>query len=167
MINTVQILTFLATLAYPFLVVMKSNFTLYIATILAILWFIRAIFENRAFFVLGVFFISLMMFDDAKFLYPVMVNLLFCFIFLYSLKGEAIITKFARLKDKNLPNKAVIYTRNLTKIWICFFMINAIVTLIFGFIDERLWLIYCGFVSYVLVFLLFVVEILYRKFFIK
>ncbi|MFW5625515.1 MAG: DNA gyrase subunit B, partial [Campylobacter hyointestinalis] len=80
---------------------------------------------------------------------------------------EAIITKFARLKDKNLPNKAVIYTRNLTKIWICFFMINAIVTLIFGFIDERLWLIYCGFVSYVLVFLLFVVEILYRKFFIK
>ncbi|AII15492.1 hypothetical membrane protein [Campylobacter iguaniorum] len=167
MLVLVKTLIFLATLAYPFFVVLNLGFLSGVLLLLAILWGVRAWLENRIFYLFSLFFVVVYFLNDLKFLYPVAVNLAFLGIFLYSLKDEAIITKFARLKQKDLPIKAINYTRNLTKIWIVFFALNAGICLALAFINEHIWMIYCGFVSYLLVGVLLVGEIIYRKIFVR
>ena len=91
----------------------------------------------------------------------------FLAVFFYSLKGEAVITRLARLKEKNIDEKVVSYTRGLTKIWCWFFVFNAVFTFVLAqFEDKIYWSIYCSFVSYILMGVLFFGEILYRKIFI-
>ena len=93
-----------------------------------------------------------------------MMSLLFLFVFLVSLKGESVITKIARLKEPNLSEEAVIYTRNLTKIWCGFFAMNAMIAYTLSLMDDKIyWSFYSGAISYILIAALFGGEILYRK----
>ena len=102
------------------------------------------------------------------YLYPVLVSLAFFAFFAFSLKNEAVITKIARLKEPDLDEKGVIYTRNLTKIWCAFFVFNAALSLALALIEDKLyWGVYSGAVSYALMGALFFGEILFRKRFIK
>lgn len=78
------------------------------------------------------------------------------------------IEKFARIIDKNLPNYAIGYTKNVTKIWCVFFVINASISCYTGvFSSMEIWTIYNGIVAYMLIGLLFTVEYIVRYFFIK
>ena len=106
---------------------------------------------------------------ELAYLYPVFINLLFCIIFFLSLRSEAIITQIARkyeeIRGGILDSKAISYTRNLTKIWILFFIINGLISFCLIFLEDKIyWTIYCGVVSYILIGILFIVEFLYRKF---
>ncbi|RDU56722.1 hypothetical protein [Helicobacter sp. MIT 99-5507] len=106
---------------------------------------------------------------DLIYIYPVFINMLFCIVFLLSLNGEALITQIAKkqaqIRGKVLDNKAIKYTRNLTKIWILFFIINGLISLCLIFLEDKVyWMIYCGVVSYILIGILFIAEFLYRKF---
>ena len=77
------------------------------------------------------------------------------------------ITRLARLKEPDLDEKGVIYTRNLTKIWCVFFIFNAATSFFLALFEDKIyWSVYSGIVSYVLMGALFGGEILYRKFFI-
>lgn len=163
-----KIFIFFATLIYPFLVVLKAEFIWVIAVILAILWALNAFFSaNISFLIIAAFFVILAFFSEIKFFYPVLVNLIFFIIFISSLKNEAIITKIAKAREPNLPEIAEIYTRNLTKIWAIFFVINGSICAILPLFSENLWLIYTGILSYFLIATLFFSEILYRKIFLK
>lgn len=107
--------------------------------------------------------------QELAYLYPIFINALLGTIFAISLKDEAIITKIAKkqasLKGKILDQKAISYTRNLTKIWIIFFILNAFISFILIFLDDKIyWTLYCGVISYILIGILFGAEILYRKF---
>lgn len=103
--------------------------------------------------------------------YPVFVNLLFFTIFFFSLySGDAIITRFAKLTQKEgfLPDYAISYTRKVTVVWSIFFIINGLIALYTAINNDiEVWTLYNGLVSYILIGCLmaieFVIRIIIRK----
>ena len=159
---------------YPFALFFASDFAFWVVWVLAALWIARGAsssgFERRLSILAAVFFIVCMIFRGGflAYLYPVLVSLAFLAFFAFSLKNEAVITKIARLKEPDLDEKGVIYTRNLTKIWCAFFVFNAAISLALALMEDKLyWSVYSGAVSYALMGALFFGEILFRKRFIK
>ena len=114
--------------------------------------------------------------DNIKwmFWYPVIVNIGFFVVFSRSLEGEAACTKFAmiphRIKnpeatpEESLPPEAIRYTRGLTKAWCSFFVLNgfiALATTLYG--DVKVWWLWNGCLSYLVIGAFFAVESLYRR----
>lgn len=97
--------------------------------------------------------------------YPVLVNLGFLFVFASSLIAPpTVIERFARLTNKELSREIIDYTRKVTWVWCAFFVINALVsayTAIWASDDQ--WMLYNGFVAYILIGCLFAVEWLVRQ----
>lgn len=159
---------------YPFALFFANDYSLWIVSALGVFWAIRGFFESGNFrflsFFVALFFMLCVIFKSSNlaFLYPVLMSLLFLAVFGFSLKTEAIITKLAKLKEPNLDEKGVRYTRNLTKIWCGFFVINALICYALSLIDDKIyWSVYCGAISYMLMGALFGGEILYRKIVLK
>jgi len=84
--------------------------------------------------------------------YPILCNLILFSLFLYSLsQPQTLVERLARLTTPNLPPEGVLYTRKVTKAWCIFFLINgslALATVLNG--DIKIWTIYNGLISYVL-----------------
>ncbi|MBN7287371.1 MULTISPECIES: DNA gyrase subunit B [Campylobacter] len=163
----------LVSVIYPFVLLFASEHSGGILLLLAVLWAVRGYFESgdmkRVCWLAAAFFVLCAIFRGGflAFLYPSLVSLAFLVFFANSLKGEAVITRLARLKEPDLDEKGVIYTRNLTKIWCAFFIFNAASSFFLALFEDKIyWSVYSGFVSYVLMAALFGGEILYRKFFI-
>lgn len=95
--------------------------------------------------------------------YPVIVNLVMFSIFVQSLwQKESMVERFARLQEPNLPDYAVNYTRNVTKVWCCFFIVNGAIALATTFMPLHIWTLYNGLISYLIAGSLFVVEFIVR-----
>lgn len=110
--------------------------------------------------------------DSTLFLkfYPVALNTCLLFLFGSTLWfGPCIIFKFACLGDKNLHKSALrpfveAYCRKVTLVWCGFFILNgsfAAYTCVSG--SDKLWTIYNGLISYILMGSLFVGEFMIRK----
>ncbi len=93
-------------------------------------------------------------------LYPVVMNLGFFLLFFYSLiTPPTIIEQIARLRDPDLPDAGIRYTRKVTTVWCGFFLLN-------GFIaawtaiksDYELWGLYNGLISYLLMGTIMITE---------
>ena len=80
--------------------------------------------------------------------------LFFCSLF----SKETVIQKIARVMDGELNETALKYTRNLTYIWAIFLFINFLVSLATVFMAERIWIVYNGFISYMLIGMFFMIE---------
>ncbi|AHF90658.1 DNA gyrase subunit B [Opitutaceae bacterium TAV5] len=97
--------------------------------------------------------------------YPVAASLVLLGLFGWTLlRPPSFAERVARLADPVLPPAAVVYTRNVTRIWCVFFFVNALVALgtcLSG--DLRLWTLYNGAISYALVGLLAGCEWLVRR----
>jgi uncharacterized membrane protein len=102
-------------------------------------------------------------------LYPVLVNLSFLLLFIWSLwNPPTIIERFARLSDDHFPDHAVAYTRTVTLVWCCFFMVNGTISLGLSlFSSDAAWVLYNGLISYLLMGLLFLAEWIIRGFIIR
>jgi uncharacterized membrane protein len=98
-------------------------------------------------------------------LYPVLVNLSFLALFAWSLKsGPPIIERLARLTEPNLPASGVQYTRQVTVIWCVFFFINGSISAYTVWLENaKIWALYNGLVSYLLMGSLFSIEWLVRR----
>lgn len=106
--------------------------------------------------------------DISAYFYPAVVNLAFLAFFAMSLRGESIITKFAKMQNPALDLRGVAYTRKLTKIWCALFIFNALISFALALLEDKIyWSVFCGIVAYCLVGALFAGEILYRKFIFK
>ncbi|MDO6685296.1 MULTISPECIES: septation protein IspZ [unclassified Agarivorans] len=98
-------------------------------------------------------------------LYPLLVNIVLCAVFMLSLADEQpIIEKFARLSGKAIPVSARSYFIKLTKVWCVFFVLNALVSgwTIFA-ADIETWTLYNGLISYMLIASLLAGEWILRK----
>ncbi len=99
--------------------------------------------------------------------YPVAVNASLFVVFTGSLLyGRPIVESLARIanKGKELPEKAISYTRKVTYVWIFFFLVNgSVATLTALLADIKLWTLWNGCVSYVLMGVLALVEYLVRR----
>ena len=169
----VNLVLILVSIAYPLVLFFWQENATLIFGVLCVLWGLRAYFESgkkrQVCLLASLFFAVCAIFRSVNLalLYPSIVSLGFLAIFFYSLKGEAVITKIARLKEKNIDKKVVSYTRGLTKIWCLFFVFNAVLAFVLSCFENKFyWSIYCSFISYILMGFLFFGEILYRKVFI-
>jgi uncharacterized membrane protein len=83
-------------------------------------------------------------------------------------KAPSMIETFARMADKNLPDKAIPYCRKVTIIWVIFLFLNTLAAIYTCFYtDIKTWMFYNGFLSYIFMGVLFAGEFTYRKIFIK
>ncbi|AGH79965.1 hypothetical protein PCNPT3_00115 [Psychromonas sp. CNPT3] len=95
--------------------------------------------------------------------YPVIVNILMLILFAQSLyQKESLIERFARLQKPDLPGYAIAYTRNVTKVWCVFFVVNACIALVTTFMSMQVWTLYNGLISYLLAGCLFLIEFIIR-----
>ncbi len=166
------------TIAYPVLWLygISPQSLIYFPYMLAVLWLVKAIIEQRVLF--RCFFLGFSVFLlmsgltktlDSMYWYPVIINGLMLLIFASSLlTKQTIIERFARIKNPSIPVYAILYIRNVTKVWCLFFIINIGLSLSFIYIENyRAWAIYNGIISYVIMGILFIGEWLIRQYMIK
>jgi len=98
--------------------------------------------------------------------YPVALSLSLASVFAYSvLTPPTVVERFARLVEPDLNESGVHYTRNVTIIWIIFFLCNAAVSLWTALkADIEIWTFYNGFLSYILVGTIMGGEFIVRQF---
>jgi uncharacterized membrane protein len=99
-------------------------------------------------------------------LYPVAVNAGMLLVFGTSLAyPPSMIERFARLSEPALGPAAIVYTRQVTRIWCAFFVANGAVagyTALYASRDA--WALYNGLIAYLLMGSLFAGEWIYRRF---
>ncbi len=131
---------------------------------------IQNILKKFAFFfstMFTIFVILLFYFTGLKELkwYPVVVNFCIFLLFFSSLfDKETIIQKFARISEgcKELHPKTKTYTKNLTYIWCVYLLLQFFVSLATVFMTDKIWMIFNGCVSYILLGLFFAIEYVFR-----
>ncbi len=98
-------------------------------------------------------------------IYPVLMSIGALIIFASTLiKPPSMIERFARILEPDLPQSGVIWTKNVTMVWCGFFLINACIALFTVlFASTQTWVLYNGFISYILMGLLFLGEFILRK----
>ena len=112
-------------------------------------------------------------------LYSVVINLTLLFVFGSTLVFPPnIIFRFATLADKSIAgssyeNQVKLYCKKVTVVWCCFFVLNGTAAVLTTFSDRlfglsaeqarRVWAVYNGGISYVLMGMLFVIEFIVRK----
>jgi uncharacterized membrane protein len=112
--------------------------------------------------------------SSAVLFYPVLVNAVLLAVFAASLwRPPTVIERIARLKGRAtqgavagppLPPAAVVYTRRVTIVWSVFFALNGAAALYTAVATPlETWTLYNGFIAYVLIGTLFVIELAVRS----
>ncbi len=98
-------------------------------------------------------------------LYPVLVNAAMLGFFGYSLVyPPSAVERFARLREPDLPARAVDYTRRVTRVWCVFFAVNGAIALATAlWASPGVWSLYNGLIAYLLMGSLFAVEYCVRR----
>ena len=107
--------------------------------------------------------------DQALKLYPVVVNFSLLLIFLFSLRyPPTVIERIAEAIESSLSSSARLYTRQVTKLWCGFFLVNGVISVLTSvFASMAVWALYNGLVAYLLMGLLFACEYMYRTLVVK
>ena len=169
-----NLLVLLSLAAYPFLVYYGRERigVLWMTVGLLLLWGVKSLLSRQRWqqIVALALLVCVVLFrftDMSGFLYfyPVVINLVLLAVFAGSLFTRmTVVERIARSQEPDLPESAVSYTRNVTKIWSVFFVLNGSTIYLLwqaGFLHA--WSLYTGFISYVLMGLLFAGEWIYRR----
>ena len=157
--------------AYPFFVfyALQQNIAVRFIGLIVLLMvmFSFANNKNKYMLVLGLVLCFLVIFFNQEIflkLYPVLMNACVCAVFALSLNKTPLITKFAeKMRGEPLNENTLKYTRNATKAWVIFMLFNTLVSLATVFLSNEIWVIYNGFISYVLIGTMMTVEYIVRK----
>jgi len=180
MYKFLKLLTIILITLYPFVVYFGLNFltTAQLGFVLLAIFGLRVMHARRKktakswpvilAVVIGASLAGLSwLFDKPEYLlwYPVGLNAALFVIFTTSLIFPPTVVEYmARLTEKDLPDKAIPYIRNVTVVWSIFFVINACIaswTVLSG--DLKIWTLYNGLIAYLLMGLIFAIEFLVRK----
>ena len=169
------LLVALASMAYPFAVYFGAgHFSPGVfAGLLGGLWLARLLSNphdtnsRRMTCAVLAFCLLLALADEPALLrwYPVLVSVLLLVLFASSLKlGMPMVERLARLREPELPDVAVRYTRRVTEVWAAFLLANALlVSALNLWAPLSWWTLYTGLISYCLMGLLFAGEWLVRQ----
>ena len=96
--------------------------------------------------------------------YPVAFSLMLLYVFGISLwTDKSMIQRFAELREKDITPHKQHYMRQLTVVWCGFFIFNALVsTYTLLWTSDKVWMLYNGLISYLLLGALVVTELLFR-----
>jgi len=165
----------LAGLLYPFAVYfgMEHFAPWQFGLLLGSLWLARALLVkgrpgSRWMAATAIMFCVLLALFDSPLLlrwYPVLISAFMLGLFVLSLKyGPPMIERLARLREPQLPEKAVVYTRQVTVVWCVFFLCNGLLAAALTlWAPLSWWMLYTGLISYGLMGLLFAIEWLIRQ----
>lgn len=168
-----RFLVVVATLAYPLVVYFGFGRAspVFVALVLAGLLVLRAWVAREAVWLVasaGAGMLAIASLGESWLplkLYPVMVSALLLGVFGASLlKPPTVIERIARIRDPQLPLRAVAYARNVTLVWCGFFACNgllALATVLWG--SDESWLLYNGLLAYLLMGTVFGAEWLVRR----
>jgi uncharacterized membrane protein len=86
-------------------------------------------------------------------LYPVLVNATLFAVFAYSLiVPPTVVERFARLREAELPERGIAYTRRVTQVWCGFFIVNGIIAFFTAlYASSAVWWFYNGFLAYLFI----------------
>lgn len=181
--NFRQVLGCLSWLVYPFAILfcLQLMAPRYVAILLAISLVLRRHQQVRqmmtgmsradiSIFIALLCFAVITALTDSEFLlrfYPLAMNLGMLLLFSLSLLSPpSMVERFARLREPDLSEEGVKYTRGVTKIWCVFFVINAGISMWTAlYSSQELWALYNGFIVYMLMGLLFSGEWVFRYFY--
>ena len=98
--------------------------------------------------------------------YPIALCLSLAAVFGYSLiYPPTIIERFAKMVEPNLNENGILYTRNVTITWIAFFILNSGISLWTALYENiETWALYNGFLSYIFMGCIFMIEFIVRQF---
>ncbi len=161
-------------IAYPFIVgwSLSNGHFFAVSILLVMVGMSRLVFKSNALlWPLSMFAIlcgglSVMLNDHAwlKF-YSVLMSLGALGIFASTLwRPPSMIERFARIMQPDLPESGVQWTRKVTIVWCGFFIFNAVIawcTIVYA--PTQIWMLYNGFISYVLMGILLLGEFILRK----
>ena len=122
--------------------------------------------QRKALLWVGLFLlVGLIVSDHIFFLkiYPVCMNFLVCMGFFMSLKDIPLIAVFAQKMGHPMTPKVKAYTRKATIAWGIFMAINTLISFVTVFLPLSFWMIYNGFVSYILIGSMFAGEYFVRQ----
>ncbi|HWD33617.1 MAG TPA: hypothetical protein VG536_18705 [Pseudomonas sp.] len=165
----------LAGLLYPFAVYFgMSHFAPWqFGLLLGGLWLARALNEPRRpgghwMALAAMAFCAVLALLDSPALlrwYPVLINACLLGLFGLSLKlGPPVVERLARLREPQLPDAAIHYTRQVTQVWCLFFLGNGLVAAALTlWAPLSWWTLYNGLIAYGLMGLLFAGEWLIRQ----
>lgn len=172
--SVVKGIVIILMILYPFLVGwgLSQGHFLWVSVILIVLGVVRLLSKGNPLLLPLTWFailcggLSLLLKDHAWLkMYPVFMSVGAGIIFATTLiKPPSMIERFARLVEPDLPESGVIWTRKVTIVWCVFFVLNATIalyTVIFA--PMKVWVIYNGFISYILMGILFLGEFILRK----
>lgn len=95
--------------------------------------------------------------------YPPIVNFCLFLIFFSSIFQEkTIIQKMALLMEPDANEAVMSYTRKLTYVWAVFTFVNFLLSFWTVFLPEKIWAVYNGCISYILVGCVFIIEYIVR-----
>lgn len=97
---------------------------------------------------------------------PVVVNAAMLGVFLYTLiQPPSLVERIARITEPDLPLHGVIYTRYVTMAWCLMFIFNGLMGLYTAIWSTfEFWLLYNGFIAYILISILFGAEFIVRHY---
>lgn len=97
--------------------------------------------------------------------YPVAANLAWLAFFGFSLTGESVVEKLARLREPDLPPRACRYCRRVTLAWCGFFIANGAAALDSAVNrSDAWWALYNGLIAYGLMGVMFMGEWMVRRY---
>ncbi len=97
---------------------------------------------------------------------PAVINTGLISAFAYSLiRPPSIIERFAKMSGTDLSDEELDYCRNLTFVWIAFFLFNITLSVITAlFCTKEIWTLYNGLIAYILIGVIFTAELTYRHY---
>lgn len=97
--------------------------------------------------------------------YPVMMSLGFLVLFGSSLfSSVSFVERLARIRDPNLSEKVIAYTRKVTWVWSGFFLLNGTIAAMTAlWATDKVWMLYNGMIAYLLMGILAAAEWLVRQ----
>jgi uncharacterized membrane protein len=97
--------------------------------------------------------------------YPTLIStLLLCAFGLSLVYGPPLIERIARVREPDLPDAAIPYTRKVTWVWVVFFVFNGVVSAVLTlWAPLAWWTLYNGLLVYFIMGTLFAGEWLLRK----
>lgn len=164
----------LCMILYPFLVGwgLSQGHFLWVSVLLITLGVVRLFSQGNALLLPLTWFailcgtLSVLLKDHAWLkMYPVFMSVGAGIIFASTLiRPPSMIERFARLVEPDLPESGILWTRKVTMVWCGFFVVNAAIALYtVVFAPMKIWVLYNGFISYVLMGILFLGEFVLRK----
>lgn len=106
--------------------------------------------------------------DDPRLMlaYPTVVNLVLLSQFAWTLRGGMpMVERFARMEVDDLSPAEIVYCRRVTVIWIVFLAVNGLLSAGLAIWGTRgAWALYTGLISYLLIGVLFSIELTVRKY---